>query len=197
MRSLYERCGYEPVTLYMVKHRLRAEALPPSVRTATDKDVAGIVKQSAEHRRALVRINPGFWHIHPDADSRFEGWMRRSLTFRDRDMLVTPAAGEVRGYAIAQPIAPLLVPAAHEIGALGVIDDFYDQDFADIPALSTAASSGASLLAAAERAFARRAIDSALVVCPAGWLSKISLLQQSGYRTAKLWMLNSKGHVRR
>ena len=31
--------------------------------------------------------------------------------------------------------------------------------------------------------------DSALVVCPAAWPSKISLLERSGYRTAKLWML--------
>jgi len=69
-----------------------------------------------------------------------------------------------------------------------VVDDFYDEDLADISAVSTGASSAANLLAAAEGAFARRAIDSALVVCPAGWSSKISLLEQRGYRTAKLWM---------
>ncbi|MBV9169448.1 MAG: hypothetical protein JOZ81_05120 [Chloroflexi bacterium] len=189
LRPLYERHGYEPVTLYMAKHRLRREALSPSVRMAGAEDVPGIVNRSAEHRRTLARINPRFWHIHPDADSRFEAWMRRSLTFRDRDMLVATAEGEVRGYVIAQPIAPLLVPAAHEITAIGVIDDFYDEDFADISAVSTDASSCANLLAAAETAFARRAIDSALVVCPAGWSSKISLLEQSAYRTAKLWML--------
>ena len=95
----------------------------------------------------------------------------------------------MRGYVIAQPIAPLLVPAAHEIAPIGVIDDFYDEDFADISALSTDASSGANLLAAAEGAFARRSIDSAFVVCPAGWASKISLLEQRGYRSAKLWMM--------
>jgi hypothetical protein len=189
LRPLYERHGYEPVTLYMAKHRLRHEALSPSVRMAGAEDVPGIVKRSTEHRQALSRINPRFWRIHPDADCRFEAWMRRSLTFRDRDMLVATAGGEVRGYVIAQPIAPLLVPAAHEITAIGVVDDFYDEDLADISALSTDASSGANLLAAAESAFARRAIDSALVVCPAGWSSKISLLEQSGYQTAKLWML--------
>lgn len=104
-------------------------------------------------------------------------------------MLVAGATAEVRGYVIAQPIAPLLVPAAHEIAPVGVIDDFYDEDFADISAMSTDASSGMNLLAAAEGALARRAIDSAVVVCPAGWPSKISLLQQRGYRTGKLWML--------
>jgi hypothetical protein len=189
LRPLYEHHGYEPVTLYMVKHRFSPEALPPSVRMAGAEDVPGIVKRSAEHRRMLARINSRFWHIHPEADSRFEAWMRRSLTFRDRDMLVTTAGREVRGYAVAQPIAPLLVPAAHEITAIGVIDDFYEEDFADISALSAGGSSGADLLAAAESAFARRAIDSALVVCPAGWTSKVHLLEQRGYRTAKLWML--------
>jgi hypothetical protein len=189
LRPLYESHGYQPVTLYMAKHRLSPEALPPGVRKAGAEDVPGIVKRSAEHRRTLARINSRFWHIHSEADSRFEAWMRRSLTFEDRDMLVATAAGEVRGYVIPQPIAPLLVPAAHESTAIGVIDDFYDTDFADISAMSTDASSGANLLAAAEDAFARRAIDSSLVVCPAGWPSKISLLEQRGYRTAKLWLL--------
>jgi hypothetical protein len=106
-------------------------------------------------------------------------------------MLIASAAGEVRGYIIAQPIAPLLVPAPHEITAIGVVDDFYDEDFADISIMSTGASSGANLLAAAESAFAQRAIGSAVVVCRAGWSSKISLLEQRGYRTAKLWMLRA------
>jgi predicted N-acetyltransferase YhbS len=189
LRPLYERHGYEPVTFYMAKHGLSPKALPPGVRLASAEDIPGIVKRSAQHRRTLIRINSRFWHIHPEADSRFEAWMRRSLTFKDRDMLVATAAGEVRGYVIAQPIAPLLIPAAHEIAAIGVIDDFYDQDFADISTLSTDASSAANLLAAAESAFAQRAIESAVVVCPAGWSSKISVLEQRGYQTAKLWML--------
>jgi len=65
----------------------------------------------------------------------------------------------------------------------------HDEDLADISALPNGGSSAESLLAAAESAFARRAIDSALVVCPAGWASKIALLEQRGYQTAKLWML--------
>src|SRR5262245_25907654 len=189
LRRLYERHGYQPVTLYMAKHGLSPEALAPSVRKAGAEDVPGIVRLSAEHRRTLARINSRFWHIHPEADSRFEAWMRRSLIFKDRDMLVAIAAGELRGYVIAQPIAPLLLPAAHEITATGVIDDFYAEDFADVSAMSADTSSGANLLAAAEGAFARRAVDSALVVCPAAWPAKISVLEQRGYRTAKLWML--------
>lgn len=106
--------------------------------------------------------------------------MRRSLTLKDRDMLVAVGAGEVRGYVIAQPISPLLVPAAHEVAAIGVIDDFYDDDIANVSTLSNGGSSGENLLAAAESAFARRHVDSALVVCPAAWPSKISLLDQGG-----------------
>lgn len=189
LRPLYEHHGYEPVTLYMAKHRLSPDPLPSGVRKASAEDVPGIVKRSAEQRRTLTRINPRFWHIHPEADSRFEAWMRRSLTFKDRDMLVATAAGVVRGYITAQPIAPLLVPAAHDIAAVGVVDDFYDEDLLDISALLNGGSSAESLLAAAESAFARRAINSTLVVCPAAWPSKVALLKQRGYRQAKLWML--------
>lgn len=189
LRPLYERHGYEPVTLYMAKHRFSPDALPPRVRPAGAEDVPGIVQLSAEHRKTLAKVNPRFWHIHPQADSRFDAWMRRSLTLKDRDMFVAAAGAEVRGYVIAQPISPLLVPAAHEIAAIGVIDDFYDGDFANVSAVSNSGPSGESLLAAAEGAFARRAIDSTLVVCPAAWSSKVALLERSGYCTAKLWML--------
>ena len=115
--------------------------------------------------------------------------MRRSLTLTDRDMLVAVEAGEVQGYIIAQPVAPLLVPAAHELAGIGVIDDFYDAAFADVPAERDGGSGGRNLLSAAESAFARGAVDSTLVVCPAAWSSKVALLERSGYRAAKLWML--------
>ena len=188
LRPLYERHGYEPVTLYMAKHRFRADALS-GVRAAGADDVPGIVKLSAEHRRTLARVNPRFWHIHPEADTRFDAWMRRSLTLADRDTLVAVQAGKVRGYIIAQPVASLLVPAAHQIAGIGVIDDFYDADFADVSAERDGGSGGENLLSAAESAFARRAVDSALVVCPAAWRSKVALLERMDYRTAKLWML--------
>jgi hypothetical protein len=44
-------------------------------------------------------------------------------------------------------------------------------------------------LAAAESAFARRGFTTALVVCPAAWTAKVSVLEQAGYKTAKLWLL--------
>jgi GNAT superfamily N-acetyltransferase len=189
LRPLYERQGYEPVTLYMAKHGFVPDALRPSVRPASAEDVPGIVKLSADHRKALAQVNPHFWHIHPEADSRFAAWMRRSLTLTDRDMRVAVEAGGVHGYIIAQPILPLLVPAAHDVAAIGIIDDFYDKDFADVSAMSSERPNGENLLAAAESAFARRGVSSALVVCPAAWPSKIALLQRRGYRTVKLWML--------
>ena len=30
----------------------------------------------------LEALNPRFWHIHPEADRRFDGWMRRTLTLK-------------------------------------------------------------------------------------------------------------------
>lgn len=187
LRPLYERHGYEPVTLYMAKHRFSAGALPRTVRPASAEDVPAIVKLSAAHRQTLASVNPRFWHIHPEADGRFGAWMRRSLTLQDRDMRV--AGAPVRGYVIAQPCSPLLMPIAHDVAGIGVIDDFYDEDFTAVAALANGGSSGASLLAAAEGAFAQRGVDSAIVICPAAWSSKIALLERSGYRTAKLWML--------
>ena len=102
LHALYEREGYEPVTLYMVKHHVSFHALPPGVRPARAEDVPGIVERSAEHRRTLANINPHFWHIHPEANNRFGAWMRHSLTLKDRDMFVAAEAGEVHGYVIAQ-----------------------------------------------------------------------------------------------
>jgi hypothetical protein len=70
-----------------------------------------------------------------------------------------------------------------------VIDDFYDQDFANVAAVSNGGATAADLLSAAESAFARRGFATALAVCPAAWTAKVSLLGREGYRTAKLWML--------
>lgn len=189
LRPHYERHGYDPVTLYMAKHRFSPDALPLTVRPAGAEDIPQIVKLSAEHRKRLTQVNSRFWHIHPEADKRFDAWMRRSLTFKDRDMFVAAVASEVHGYIIAQPCSPLLIPVAHEIAPIGVIDDFYDEGFANIPAVSNSGSNGGDLLVAAEGAFVRRAVDSTIVVCPAAWPSKISLLEGRGYQTAKLWML--------
>ena len=189
-RPLYEQHGYEPVTLYMTKGGFSAHALSSNVSPARPDDVPGIVKLSADHRRTLAELNPRFWPTHPDADSRFGLWMLHSLTLTDRDMLVSGRPGEVHGYIIAQPVSPLLIPAVHDIRAVGVIDDFHDQDFANVSAISNGGGATAvDLLSAAESAFARRDFNAALVVCPAAWTSKASLLEREGYRPAKLWML--------
>src|SRR5215813_12142438 len=46
---------------------------------------------------------------------------------------------------IAQPISPLLVPAGHEVAAIGVVDDFYDGDFANVWTLSRSGLSSKTL----------------------------------------------------
>jgi hypothetical protein len=42
----------------------------------------------------------------------------------------------------APPISPLLVPTAHDVAAIGAIDDFYDDDFSNVSALSASESKG-------------------------------------------------------
>jgi len=188
-RAVYERHDFEPVTLYLAKHGFSFRELTPGVRHAQAADVPGIVARSAEHRTTLAALNSRFWHIHPEADSRFAAWMGYSLTLTDRAMFVAGEPDNVQGYSIAQPIAPLLVPAAHDIKAVGVLDDFYSRDFASVASVSNGGQTAMALLAAAESAFARRAFTSALAVCPAAWTSKVSVLERAGYKTAKLWLL--------
>ena len=183
---LYERHGYEPVTLFMAKAGLGVQPLPPSVRLARGDDIPGLVARSAEHRTMLSQLKPRFWHIHPQADARFEMWMRYSLTLTDRDMFV--AGAPVHGYVIAQAIAPLIIPAAHDIKTIGVIDDFYDRDFADVSAIANGGATATDLISAAQSALAKRGFAASFAVCPAAWPSKASLLERQGFRTAKLWL---------
>lgn len=46
-----------------------------------------------------------------------------------------------------------------------------------------------SLLRAAEAAFVDRGMSAAVVVCPAAWTSKITVLERAGYKTAIMWMI--------
>jgi len=188
-RSLLERHGYKAITLYMGKVGFEADNAIDNVRPANLDDIPGIVTASSKHRATLSQISTRFWNIHPDADERFGGWMKVSLGLTDRDMFVVDGAGQVEGYIITQPISRLLVPTAHEIKELGVIDDFYHVDFAHISEIANDGRGVSNLLLAAESAFAGRNVEAALVVCPAGWISKISVLEQQGYRPAKVWML--------
>jgi hypothetical protein len=89
---------------------------------------------------------------------------------------------------VAQPVSPLLIPAGHDISRVGVIDDYYDRDFAESRILEDDGRTAADLLSSAESVFASRDFAAALIVCPAAWTSKVKLLEQTGYRTAKLWM---------
>ena len=187
--SFLQQHGYNAITLYLGKAGLAADDTASNVRPAAAEDVPGIVAASAQHRDTLAEISYRFWQTHPEADGRFAAWMQRSLTLTDRDMFVDEAQGQVAGYLIAQPISPLLVPVAHDIRKIGVIDDFYHADFAEINAVANEGVGAAYLLQAAESAFAARQVDATFVVCPAGWPSKISVLAQQGYQPAKVWLL--------
>lgn len=181
----YRARGYRPLTLYLGKIGLSTGAPSDTVRNATEADLPAIVALSAENRALLHKLD-GFWEPHPDADARFMAWMGKSLTLDDRDMFVSEHAGAVTGYAISQPVTPLHIPAAHDISATGIIDDFFHAGLSDPDTLSDGA---APLLHAAEAARAARVNTAVLIVCPAAWTSRTALLEQAGYRTALTWFI--------
>lgn len=187
-RTAFAGAGYEPLTLYLSRTDLGDQGTLSSVRQATEDDVPGIVARSAENRQVLFDIDP-FWEIHSEADRRFSAWMTRSLTLRDRDMLVMGTPGDLEGYIVAQPASRLHFPPAHNIAGTGVIDDYYHIELADPTALTDGSESTTALLRAAEATFATRGIGAAFVVCPAGWQSKIEMLEDAGYETAMTWSI--------
>ena len=187
-RDVFRDRGYDPLTLYMSRTDLGDAGRLSTVRLATETDVPGIVMRAAENKRILFEIDP-FWERHSDADIRFTGWMNRSLTLRDRDMLVIGTPENLNGYVIAQPASRLHFPPAHDIIGTGVIDDYYHPDLADPMVLVNGGEGATTLLRAAEAAFSDRGMGAAFVVCPAGWRSKIEMLEAAGYETAMVWSI--------
>lgn len=185
----YARQGFVPVTLYFAKRGLRTIRDFVDVRPAGNSDVANIVTASSTNRQILADLHPVFWKPHPEADTRFEGWMNHSLTLEDRDMLVSAAEGMFRGYAISQPATWLHFPSAHDISSIGVIDDYFHYEIEN-PEISSSPTDGAkSLLEAAEAALEGRGNNSVLVVCPAAWRTKIALLEAADYHHAITWFI--------
>lgn len=180
--------GYAPLTLYLSRSDPGDAEASPGIRAAGAQDVAGIVALAAENKRILSEIDL-FWERHPEADARFAAWMTRSLTLTDRDMLVMGPEGALSGYAIAQPASRLHFPPAHDIAGTGVIDDYYYRELADVARLDRDGDGATALLRAAEAAFAARGVGAFFVVCPAGWRSKIAMLEAAGYETAMVWSI--------
>ena len=104
-------------------------------------------------------------------------------------MMVLGAPEVLQGYVIAQPASRLHFPPAHDINRTGVIDDYYHSELANLAALDHGDKGAKLLLRAAEAAFANRGIGAVCIVCPAGWASKIELLESAGYETAMIWSI--------
>lgn len=187
-RSVLKRRSYEPLTLYLSRSDLGDQGIPVGIRLASETDISGIVMRSAENRHVLFNID-AFWAAHPEADTRFAGWMTRSLTLRDRDMLVMGASKNLDGYVIAQPASRLHFPPAHDIAGTGVIDDYYHFELVDPTKLTSGSEGATALLRAGEAALADRGVGAAFVVCPAGWQSKIEMLEAAGYEIAMIWSI--------
>jgi hypothetical protein len=184
----YRAHNFEPLTLYLAKTGLSEETGFEGVRKATEEDVPSIVASSADTRRILSSLDE-FWKPHIDADARFNLWMNYSLTLDDRDMFVSKADGNITGYAISQPATPLHFPIAHDISQIGIIDDYHHRDFENPRMLEHDGKAAATLLYAAEAALGARGGAAALIVCPAAWKSKFSVLKAAGYETEVTWFM--------
>lgn len=187
-RESLQRRDYKPLTLYLSRSGLGDQEMPSGIRPATEADISGIVTRSIENRKVLCDIDP-FWEVHPEADARFAAWMTRSLTLQDRDMLVLDSSEIENGYAIAQPASRLHFPPAHDITGTGVLDDYYHSELIDPATLASGSKGARALLRAAETAFVNRGMTTVFVVCPAGWGSKIEMLEAAGYETAMVWSI--------
>ncbi|RVT82022.1 hypothetical protein DXV76_18360 [Rhodobacteraceae bacterium CCMM004] len=179
--------GYAPLTLYPAKSGLGGE-MPDGVRLAAEDDLPAIAALSGESRAVLHRLDP-FWEPHPQAGPRFAAWMTKTLALPDRILLVSEGADGVDGYAVAQPATPLHVPPGHEIGGLGIVDDFHHSGLADPDGRPS--KGAARLLAGIEAAFGHLGRRTALAVCPAAWASKADLLRGAGWQGGQVW------HIRR
>ena len=184
----YAAQNYAPLTLYLAKVGLNPAPKSEGVRNATEDDVPAIVASSSDNRQILFDLDE-FWKPHPEADVRFGSWMARSLTLTDRDMFVSEAEGDFEGYVISQPATPLHFPTPHDVGEIGVIDDYYHTDFENPTVLAHRGRAASDLLQAAEAALDARGNTAALIVCPAAWASKISVLKDNGYDTAIVWFI--------
>ncbi len=182
--------NYTPLTRYLARSDLRHAIGHQQIRPAQIGDVADIVRLSAQHRCVLTDID-SFWESHPEAARRFGAWMEKSLTLTDRDMFVSMVDGDITGYAISQPATSLHFPPAHEIGAIGVIEDFHHVTLSKPESLGPADTEAAALFQAAEAARTARGNQAMMVVCPAAWTSKIALLEAEGYRNAITWYKKS------
>ncbi len=185
--SEFSARDYEPLTLYFAKTGLANKAPAQGVRKAAEKDVPSIVSSSATNREILSGFDE-FWKPHPDANDRFSDWMAFSLELTDRDMFVTEVDGHFKGYIVSQPVTPLHIPPAHEMSRTGIVDDYYHIDFEDPHSLKDSGAGATLLLRSAEAALAARGCDTALIVCPAAWISKIQLLEAAGYKNAITWL---------
>lgn len=174
--TLLQERSYRPLTLWMVRPTASEAAPPPDIRPTTETDLPALVRLNAQAQEEKRRAHARFWMPHPDAPARFEGWMHHSLTLADRELLVNPASGEVRGFVVAQPAG---LPPAHDAAGLGLLDDLAADDWATF----------ATLLSAAQAALARMGKPTVQAICPADWPERHGALEAAGFRTANLWLI--------
>lgn len=192
LAPLYAMRGYQPLTHYYARTGIGDRTPPAGVRPATAADLRAIVSHSCWNRQLLHGLHR-FWKPHPEADSRFQAWMEKSLTLTDRDMAVADTGRGLTGYVVSQPATPLHVPAAHCATGIGFIDDFFDQSLENPFRAGDPQCGARALLASAEESLAARGNDAALVVCPEAWSAKKALLKNAGYEIALTWHIRNAG----
>jgi hypothetical protein len=159
------------------------------VRAANADDVPTIVIMGARSQQELLRADARMWAPHPEAPTRFGLWMDYSLKLPDRCIFIS-AERNPKGFVIAQPASPFHMPLTSPSDHVGMIDDFWADEFAancDWKPETTARD----LLFSAEQEFTRRKRTTAMVICAAAWPNKNDFLRASGYRAENAWLLKA------
>jgi hypothetical protein len=184
--ELAQQHKFEAGSEFWVKTNLESHS-QNALRHANQTDLSSIVAWNAQAQQRKYESNSRFWKVHPDADSRFEGWMRHSLSLADRTIFVSRDAG---GYIVAQPTR--LLPGHRTDELIGCIDDFWSEDFGySLEVRGENLEKATDLLRSAESDFVIRGATIAFAITTSAWKSKNRLLELNGYEPAYVWMLKN------
>ena len=137
------------------------------IRPLTAADVPRVLELGEQKRREYQAYSPVFWRMSPLPRQTFAPYVQAQIASSDNVALAHERNGDLDGFVLAN--------------ARGYIDDY------TVAAPGLWPTVGADLLQAAGDAAHRKGINSLLVVCGAGDISKRRMLASQGLTLATDW----------